>query len=110
MVGIGGGPSENHDIRLGDVVVGSAHNGNIGVFQYDFGKTQYKDQSFQQTKIPEPAAYRPTGGSKWAQGANIRKVGVGLGEAINRSTSGLAKVSDRLYQAEITRPSISTCT
>ncbi|KAL7943214.1 hypothetical protein V8C42DRAFT_359352 [Trichoderma barbatum] len=35
LVGIGGGvPSERHDIRLGDIVVGTG-----GVFQYDFEKT-----------------------------------------------------------------------
>jgi nucleoside phosphorylase len=35
VVGVGGGvPSENHDIRLGDVVVGDG-----GVIQYDMGKT-----------------------------------------------------------------------
>ncbi|KAI1440702.1 purine and uridine phosphorylase [Annulohypoxylon stygium] len=40
MVGIGGGvPSQNHDIRLGDVVVSAAGLSNGGVFQYDYGKT-----------------------------------------------------------------------
>ena len=49
MVGIGGGaPSQKHDIRLGDVVVSNPHNGEGGVFQYDFGKT-IQDQSFQTT-------------------------------------------------------------
>ncbi|KAL4998438.1 hypothetical protein BDV10DRAFT_185260 [Aspergillus recurvatus] len=40
MIGIGGGaPSEQHDIRLGDVVVGSPRALHGGVIQYDFGKT-----------------------------------------------------------------------
>jgi nucleoside phosphorylase len=40
MVGIGGGaPSKKHDIRLGDIVVGSPYDGLGGVFQYDFSKT-----------------------------------------------------------------------
>ena len=40
MVGIGGGvPSAMHDIRLGDVVVGTPGPGSGGVVQYDFGKT-----------------------------------------------------------------------
>lgn len=40
MVGIGGGaPSEEHDIRLGDVVVGKPAGLLGGVVQYDFGKT-----------------------------------------------------------------------
>lgn len=39
MVGIGGGvPSEEADIRLGDVVVSNPHKTHGGVVQYDFGK------------------------------------------------------------------------
>ena len=49
LVGIGGGvPSEEHDIRLGDVVIGqpdlAAEHG--GVVQYDFGKAK-QDGHFQ---------------------------------------------------------------
>ncbi|KAF9250160.1 hypothetical protein DTO027I6_365 [Penicillium roqueforti] len=51
MVGIGGGvPSENHDIRLGDVVVSASRGSESGVFQYDFGKS-IQDQSFQQARF-----------------------------------------------------------
>jgi nucleoside phosphorylase len=40
LVGIGGGaPSEEHDIRLGDVVVSQPGLRDGGVVQYDFGKT-----------------------------------------------------------------------
>jgi nucleoside phosphorylase len=40
MVGIGAGvPSEDHDIRLGDVVVSKPGKQNGGVIQYDFGRT-----------------------------------------------------------------------
>jgi nucleoside phosphorylase len=40
MVGTGSGvPSEQHDIRLGDVVVSKPGNTFGGVIQYDFGKT-----------------------------------------------------------------------
>lgn len=40
MVGIGGGvPSQEHDIRLGDVVVSKPSGMYGGVIQYDFGKT-----------------------------------------------------------------------
>jgi nucleoside phosphorylase len=39
MIGIGGGvPSEDADIRLGDVVVSTPHRTHGGVVQYDFGK------------------------------------------------------------------------
>jgi nucleoside phosphorylase len=51
MVGIGGGvPSKSHDIRLGDVVVGTPSDGHSGVMQYDFGKTM-QDQSFRATRF-----------------------------------------------------------
>ncbi|PGH01896.1 hypothetical protein GX51_04949 [Blastomyces parvus] len=40
MVGIGGGaPSDDHDIRLGDVVVSQPSGGKGGVINYRFGKT-----------------------------------------------------------------------
>ncbi|QBZ57636.1 hypothetical protein PoMZ_02569 [Pyricularia oryzae] len=51
MVGIAGGaPGPKHDIRLGDVVVGTGHEGQGGVFQYDFGKT-IQDQAFRHTRL-----------------------------------------------------------
>lgn len=40
MVGIGGGvPSNEADIRLGDVVISQPHMGRGGVVQYDLGKS-----------------------------------------------------------------------
>jgi nucleoside phosphorylase len=49
MVGIGGGvPSEEHDIRLGDVVVSKPTGTFGGVIQYDFGKT-VQDGKFTRT-------------------------------------------------------------
>ncbi|ETS80817.1 hypothetical protein PFICI_08346 [Pestalotiopsis fici W106-1] len=49
MVGIGGGaPSDKHDVRLGDIVVGTPGNGRGGVLQYDYGKT-VQDKDFQMT-------------------------------------------------------------
>ncbi|KAK1252117.1 hypothetical protein MKX08_003304 [Trichoderma sp. CBMAI-0020] len=43
MVGIGGGvPSTQHDIRLGDVVVGKPQGNSAGVIQYDLGKVTPK--------------------------------------------------------------------
>ncbi|KAK2805737.1 hypothetical protein FQN51_009240 [Onygenales sp. PD_10] len=50
MVGIGGGaPTEQNDIRLGDIVVSVPRDGDTGVFQYDFGKS-IQDQAFQYTR------------------------------------------------------------
>lgn len=49
MVGIGGGvPSEEHDIRLGDVVVSQPTGSFGGVVQYDLGKTLSRGK-FQRT-------------------------------------------------------------
>ena len=48
MVGIGGGVPTFHDIRLGDIVVGSVDYANGAVFQYDFGRTT-QDKAFQAT-------------------------------------------------------------
>jgi nucleoside phosphorylase len=40
MVGVGGGvPDEDHDVRLGDIVVSQPGNNFGGVIQYDLGKT-----------------------------------------------------------------------
>ncbi|KAL4791577.1 nucleoside phosphorylase domain-containing protein [Aspergillus venezuelensis] len=49
MVGIGGGaPSQGHDIKLGDVVVGVPAKELGGVIHYDFGKAT-QDHGFQRT-------------------------------------------------------------
>ncbi|KAJ5741612.1 hypothetical protein N7533_011021 [Penicillium manginii] len=49
MVGIGGGaPSQQHDVRLGDIVVSSPRDGKGGVVQYDFGKA-IQDRAFLET-------------------------------------------------------------
>jgi nucleoside phosphorylase len=51
MVGISGGaPSPDHDICLGDIVVGSPHNGQGSVFQYDFGK-EIQGQGYKYTRL-----------------------------------------------------------
>ncbi|KAJ6436187.1 gag protein [Purpureocillium lavendulum] len=51
MVGIGGGaPSRKHDIRLGDIVVGTSRDGRGALFQYDFGKA-VQGQDFQETAL-----------------------------------------------------------
>ncbi|KAM0255032.1 hypothetical protein ACHAQJ_006180 [Trichoderma viride] len=51
LVGIGGGaPSDKHDIRLGDIVVGVPSASNSGIFQYDFGK-MIQGEPFQYTRV-----------------------------------------------------------
>ncbi|RBR10782.1 uncharacterized protein FIESC28_09313 [Fusarium coffeatum] len=55
MVGIGGGaPSNKHDIRLGDIVVGATCGGKSGVLQYDFGKA-IQNQPLEMTRFMNQA-------------------------------------------------------
>lgn len=55
MVGIGGGgPSVEHDIRLGDVVVGIPSDISGGVIQYDFGKTLQEGRSMWTSSLNRP--------------------------------------------------------
>ncbi|THW69748.1 purine and uridine phosphorylase [Aureobasidium pullulans] len=57
MVGIGGGaPTQQNDIRLGDVVVSSPKHGTGGVYSYDFGKA-VQGLGFMQTGLlDQPSA------------------------------------------------------
>ena len=57
MVGIGGGvPSEEYDIRLGDVVVSQPTGTSGGVIQYDFGKTVQEGRFEQTGSLNKPPA------------------------------------------------------
>ncbi|KAF6797548.1 Kinesin light chain 5, partial [Colletotrichum musicola] len=65
MVGVGGGaPTKQHDIRLGDVVIGSRDAGKGGVIQYDYGK-MIQNQAFVETgslNQPPPALLNAVAG------------------------------------------------
>ncbi|KAF6804524.1 Kinesin light chain 5 [Colletotrichum sojae] len=65
MVGVGGGaPTKQHDIRLGDVVIGSRDAGRGGVIQYDYGK-MIQNQAFVETgslNQPPPALLNAVAG------------------------------------------------
>ncbi|KAL7791860.1 ankyrin repeat-containing domain protein [Trichoderma ceciliae] len=110
MVGIGGGvPSERHDIRLGDVVVGAPRNGNSGVFQYDFGKT-IQSQGFQHTRFLNQPPTTLRTALMGIQSQYTRK-GHQLGEAINDVLAKNRRLreyerpqpnTDRLLKAEVT--------
>ncbi len=59
LVGIGGGvPSNNHDIRLGDVVVGMPEGQYGGVVQYDLGKDTEDGFKLKGFLWPPPAILR----------------------------------------------------
>ena len=65
MVGIGGGvPSKEHDIRLGDVVVGIPTSESAAVVQYDLGKTVSPGVLEPKGTLNKPAALLLTAVSK----------------------------------------------
>lgn len=110
MVGIGGGaPTSEHDIRLGDVVVGVRDNGKGGVIQYDFGNVT-QGQRFQETGFlnQPPTLLRTAVGGLMAQyesdGSQIR-------ETVNTVIAGKPRLrrkymrpeatTDRLYRSQV---------
>ncbi|KAM0452518.1 hypothetical protein ACHAPV_009553, partial [Trichoderma viride] len=113
MVGIGGGaPSENHDIRLGDIVVSTPSNGNSGLFQYDFGKN-IQGQPYQTTGFlnkPPTALLTALSGLQ----SRYEIYGNRLEEAVNGVLEKKKKLkrqykrpdtsSDRLYRSEVVHP------
>jgi nucleoside phosphorylase len=113
MVGIGGGaPSPDHDIRLGDIVVSSPHNGQGSVFQYDFGK-EIQGQGYKYTRLlnePPTVLNAAMAGLK----AKYRRRGHQLEETIKGILEKNPRLreeykrpdphSDRLYQASHTHP------
>ena len=112
MVGIAGGaPSDEHDIRLGDVVVGVPGNGKSGVFQFDFGKA-IQDQAFKYTRHLDqpPTVLRTAVGGLMAK---YEIEGHKIEEAINTILQNNERLQknykrpavDRLYHAKHTHPS-----
>ena len=121
MVGIGGGaPSPDHDIRLGDIVVGIPSNGQSGVIQYNFGKT-IQGQSFQPIGFLDqpPTVLRAAVNGLRAQ---YEVDGHRLEEAVNEALKKFPRLrkkykrpkpeSDRLYQSQVVHPqgNESNCT
>jgi nucleoside phosphorylase len=112
MVGIGGGaPSEKHDIRLGDVVVG-VNAGQSGVIQYDFGKA-VQDQEFQETGFlnQPPTLLRAAISGLMAQHQLYgNQLEVAIDNALNtyqRLKRGYRRpevTTDRLYHSQIVHP------
>lgn len=119
MVGIGGGvPSQDHDIRLGDIVVSRPSEGTGGVIQFDFGKA-IQDQKFVHTGFmnkPPPVLLTAVNGLK----SEYAREGCQLEEAI---TSVLEKKprlqkkyrrpdpdTDRLYKSDVVHPPESKAT
>ncbi|KXH67623.1 kinesin light chain protein, partial [Colletotrichum salicis] len=121
MVGVGGGaPSLQHDIRLGDIVVGSRDAGKGGVVQFDYGKMM-QNQGFVETgslNQPPPALLNAVAGLEteyMMQGPELdAKVqqALTLWKRLQRTHSRPAGSTDRLYKSDFTHPlnsSVACC-
>lgn len=113
MVGIGGGvPSQNHDTRLGGIVVNTSWNGKGGVLQYDFGKT-IQDQSFRTvgSRISRQWFYeRRRVALKRSMGGmaiRLKKLSTNILEKrpkLRKEFKRPDRSNDRLYQSGFTHP------
>lgn len=111
MVGIGGGaPSQKHDIRLGDIVVGVA-SGGPSVLQYDYGKTIQK-RKFKTTGYlnQSPSILRS---AVTQLRASYDRHGCQIEETVNSALKRNSRLknykrpdlnTDRLYKPEIVHP------
>ncbi|KAF6842206.1 Kinesin light chain 5 [Colletotrichum musicola] len=113
MVGVGGGaPTKQHDIRLGDVVIGSRDSGKGGVIQYDYGK-MIQNQAFVETgslNQPPPALLNAVAGLEtdyMMQGPDlISKVEKALApwKRLQKTHSRPHPSTDRLCKPDFTHP------
>lgn len=108
LVGIGGGaPTPEHDIRLGDIVVGAPLHGKGGVIQYDFGKT-IQGKKFHETGVLNQPP-RLLKAAVNDLGAQYEEEGHHLEDAITTALNRLPRLqnryrrpdqrSDKLYQS-----------
>ncbi|KAK1990312.1 hypothetical protein LX36DRAFT_686090 [Colletotrichum falcatum] len=117
MVGVGGGaPSQEHDIRLGDVVVGSRGAGNGGVIQYDYGKAM-QNQAFMETGVlnqPPPVLLNAVAGLEtdhMMEGSELNvKVERALGQwkRLRKTHSRPSAGTDQLYRSDFVHPADSS--
>ncbi|KAJ5116734.1 hypothetical protein N7456_001082 [Penicillium angulare] len=111
LVGIGGGvPSGMHDIRLGDIAVGSSLGHEGGVYQYNYRRAIRDGRDFQPTAVLEPPpsfiqkAVASLRTSYRSEGHNLENL---IDEAfakvpwMYKKYNRPAPVSDRLYRSNI---------
>ena len=113
MVGIGGGaPSQNHDIRLGDIVVSASREGTGSVLQYDFDKT-IQSQNFCPTGYlnqPPPILGTAVAGLKAQYERKGHQIEDAIGSILDKNKRMRRKYrrpnpdSDRLYQSQVLHP------
>ncbi|KAF3912608.1 hypothetical protein AA313_de0206115 [Arthrobotrys entomopaga] len=95
VIGIGGGvPSDKHDIRLGDVVIGMPVDGYTGITQYDSGRATQSGYQLKGFTNPAPAILRNIALAMKSDRVDMR---------LNRIVSEMAEKEEWL--AEYNRPS-----
>ncbi|KAF4900929.1 Ankyrin repeat domain-containing protein 50 [Colletotrichum fructicola] len=115
MVGIGGGaPSQEHDIRLGDVVVSSCGKGTGGVIQFDYGKA-IQGQDFTETghlNQPPPALLTAAAALDAKYDIEGPQLNAKVNKALEKQRKPFKKKyarpsddADRLYQPGVIHPS-----
>lgn len=114
MIGIGGGvPSDEHDIRLGDVVISKPAGQHGGVVQYDLGKTR-PNGKFERTgslSSPPDALLTTLTDVIAAQEMDELNIAAHLSQLAQKLPAyGLpAKLTDDLYQPNYLHVSGKTC-
>jgi nucleoside phosphorylase len=119
MVGTRGGvPSEEHDIRLGDVVISQPTGTSGGVIQYDFGKTVQEGKFTRTGSLNKPPEVLLTAltnlkANHIREGQKLAKY---LSEMMERYPTMSARFSyprtlhDSLYEADFDHPNrLATC-
>lgn len=113
MVGIGGGvPSDEADIRLGDVVISQPHKQYAGVVQYDFGKTVAGGNALRTGSLNAPPAVLLAAVSKLRSlhDRDRSKLGEHLSALVARPKFSREKAGpDRLFKARYNHTEGSTC-
>lgn len=119
MIGIGGGvPSDQNDVRLGDIVVGKPTGLLGGVVQYDFGKTVQRGRFQREGMLNKPPEILLTALSNLEAkhfmtgneiAINIQQM-VEKYPAMRASYTRPSEQLDKLYQANYEHPETqSTC-
>lgn len=111
MVGVGGGaPSQQQDIRLGDIVVSCCDGAKGGVFQYDYGRAIQHQEFVTTGSLNQPPQSLLT--AVGALEARYDKEGHRLNEMVDNALNHIKKrkkycrppTADRLYQSSFTHP------
>lgn len=117
MVGLGGGaPSPGHDIRLGDVVVGTPGDGDGGLLQFDFGKF-IQTEKLHHTRSSQPPMILKSAINRLkehfeVEGHDIQKtitMILGSSQRLRKQFGHPDPETDRLYRSDIAHQGVGPC-